>query len=668
MSPLWFAWDGRALWLNSIVKSQRWTDLTRMRQAAVVIDAGVEFGELQGVELHGAIGVVGDVPRGSDPNPELEEPERLFGEKYAGGRFQPDGRHGWLRLVPDKVVSWDFRKLAVPTGAERIDVAPGRPLPALTAESSFFWTSGADGVLRFQRCARCGKLRHPYGPICAKCRSTDTELTEVRGTGTVLGVTVNHHRWLPDLDPPYVIAIVAIDEDPSVRLTTNIVGCDPYDVQVGQRVKVRFDKHEDVWLPLFEPTGEPRLREVRPDSNLRPTPRPMPRTDKFEEKVVLSGVGASRIGRRLMVNPLSLTVQACQRAVEDAGLSFDEIDGLSTYPGEDRYAGGHSEGGVSAVEEALRIRPTWINGAPETPGQTGSIVAAMLAVAAGLCRHVLCFRTVWESTSTARGAPLNAQPTRVDGVLGSFRFPFGAMSAANWIAMYASNYFSCFGTGRETLGQIAIAQRAHAALNPDAIYRDPMTMEDYLSARMISTPFGLLDCDVPCDGAIAVVVSAIDTAPDLRRSPVRIEAVGTQITERLSWDQETLTHEPQLAGPSAHLWSRSALKQADVDVALLYDGFTFNCLSWIEALGFCGIGEAAEFLDGGRAIALDGALPLNPHGGQLSAGRTHGYGFVREAMLQVRGEAAARQVQGAEVAVVTTGGGAPSGAFLITSW
>jgi acetyl-CoA acetyltransferase len=115
------------------------------------------------------------------------------------------------------------------------------------------------------------------------------------------------------------------------------------------------------------------------------------------------------------------------------------------------------------------------------------------------------------------------------------------------------------------------------------------------------------------------------------------------------------------------LWSRTDLSQRDVDVALLYDGFSFNCLAWIEALGFCGRGEGAAFVAGGHNISLTGELPLNPHGGQLSAGRTHGYGFVKEAVHQLRGEAGGRQVQGAEVAVTSTGGGTPGGVILFTA-
>jgi acetyl-CoA acetyltransferase len=161
------------------------------------------------------------------------------------------------------------------------------------------------------------------------------------------------------------------------------------------------------------------------------------------------------------------------------------------------------------------------------------------------------------------------------------------------------------------------------------------------------------------------VVSDAAVAGDLPGQAIRIEAVGTQITERVSWDQGTITHEPQLLGQSAHLWSRTSLRPADVDVALLYDGFTFNAISWLESLGFCGFGEASDWLDHGRRIALDGDLPVNPHGGQLSEGRTHGFGFLYEAITQLRGQAGARQVAQADTALVTSGGGTPSGVLLL---
>ena len=545
-----------------------------------------------------------------------------------------------------------------------------RPLPALGGPSAPFWTGGADGELRLPKCTTCQTLLHPSATICPTCVTDDLTWTAVPGTAVVVGCTANEQMWLPTMPPPYSLAIVSLTAAPDVRLTTNVVGCDPHDVYVGMPVRVIFHRQDDVWFPLFEPDPDGATDAVPPpplpEVNVRPPASPQ----KFEDKVAITGIGMSQIGRRLMRRPLSLTVEACRAAVADAGLSMADIDGLSTYPGA-MFAGatGFSEGGIPAVEEALRIHPTWHNGTLETSGQLGSVITAMLAVASGYCRHVLCFRTVWEATGTElmrTGVLPPPSGGRIGGDM-QWRIPFGGTSAAMWLAMNASQYLARFGATRETLGWIALTARANAARNPAAVYRDPLSMDDYLGARTISTPFGLYDCDVPCDGAIAVVVSAVDVVPDLPSKPVYVEAVGTQTTERHSWDQGTLTHMPGAFGPAAHLWSRTSLRPTDVDVAELYDGFSFNCLTWLEALGFCGVGEAKDFLDGGKRIALDGDLPLNTHGGQLSGGRTHGYGFLHEAVLQLRGEAGDRQVVDARIAAVSAGGGMPTGALLLRS-
>jgi acetyl-CoA acetyltransferase len=500
--------------------------------------------------------------------------------------------------------------------------------------------------------------------MCRYCRARALDTRAVSGGGTVLAVTVNHQQWLPAFPPPYAIAIVGIDDDPRVRLTSNIIGCAPEDVRIGMKVTATFERCEDVWVPVFTPSDAP---DETPASDPAPARvRAMVSPEKFEDRVAITGIGQSDIGRRLMRPPLSLTVDACLQAIDDSGLQLEDIDGLATYPGP-APGSGMSEGGVTPLEEALGVHPTWICGSSDTPGPSGAVVNAMLAVASGLCRHVLCFRTVWETTASAlRGAGGSGGAKRLTGEV-VWRHPYGAISPANWIGMLAARYLHEFGATREMLGHIAVNARRNAGLNPAAVYREPMTMDDYLDARMISTPFGLYDCDVPCDGAVAIIVSSVDAARDLRRSPVYVEAVGTQVRERISWDQGGLTHEPQVLGPAQHLWSRTDVQPADVDVAEIYDGFTFNCISWLEALGFCGIGEASEFVGDSSRLALTGELPLNTHGGQLSGGRTHGFGFIHEAVVQLRGAAGARQVDNARLAVVATGGGTPGGCMLLRS-
>jgi acetyl-CoA acetyltransferase len=389
----------------------------------------------------------------------------------------------------------------------------------------------------------------------------------------------------------------------------------------------------------------------------------------LERRACISGIGQSEVGRRLGRDPLGLTLDACLAAIEDAGLTRDRIDGLATYPGAMGGAPGFSGAGIAEVHDALRLRLDWYGGGIEQPGQLGSVVNACMAVACGLATHVLCFRSVWESTAQGKGGRSGIGVDAGGG--GGFRasgpleyaLPFRAYSAAK----FAQRHFHEYGTTREQMAWIALSARRNAARNPRAIYRDPMTLEDYLAARMISTPFCLYDCDVPVDGATAVVVSRRDAARDLRRRPIGVEAVGTALRGRPSWDQFDDLTTMALRDASAMLWERTDLRPRDVDVALLYDGFSFISMAWLEALGFCGKGESGPFIEGGERIAPGGEIPLNPHGGQLSAGRLHGYGFLHEACVQLWGEAGERQLAGSpELAVAAAGGGPLAGCLLLS--
>jgi acetyl-CoA acetyltransferase len=391
----------------------------------------------------------------------------------------------------------------------------------------------------------------------------------------------------------------------------------------------------------------------------------------------MTGIGQSDVGRRLGRDPLDLTLDACVAAIEDAGLTRDDIDGLATYPGMMSAAPGFTGAGVPEVHDALRLKLNWFTGGIELPGQLGSVIDACFAVQSGAARHVLCFRSVWEATAQGAGsrAPIGGggggggggRGFRASGGMMEFTLPFRAYSAANWIAMFAQRHFHEFGTTREQLAQVALNARKNAAGNPLAIYTDSMSLDDYFAARMISTPLCLFDCDVPVDGATAVIVSAADVARDTRRKPLRVDSVGTALRGRPSWDQfdDLTTMAARDAG--AMLFERTDLKPADVDVAELYDGFSFITLAWLEALGFCKRGESGPFVEGGERIALDGEIPLNTHGGQLSAGRLHGYGFLHEACVQLWGEGGARQVAGDPATAVAAAGGGPiAGCMLLT--
>jgi len=364
---------------------------------------------------------------------------------------------------------------------------------------------------------------------------------------------------------------------------------------------------------------------------------------------------------------MDLTLDAALEAIADAGLTRDDIDGIATYPGGDAV-GSNGFGGPSAaaVQDALRLDLNYIYGSGEGSAQLGSIIEASMAISAGLAKHVLVFRTVTESTmqGTKNRNP-GASMQRAGGFT-QFLAPFGAISATNWFAQVAQLHMHKYGTTREQLGQIALTCRTNAGVNPRAVYRDPLTMDDYLNARMISSPLCLLDCDVPVDGSTAMVVSHVDYAKDAPHVAAHINAVGSAQYGRPSWDQYEDMTSMLAQGVSKHLWSRTDLKPSDVDVAELYDGFSIITLAWLEALGFCAQGEGGAFIEGGQRIARTGELPINTHGGQLSEGRLHGYGHVYEAVVQLRGDAGERQIPNAEVIVAANGGGPIAGAMLLT--
>jgi acetyl-CoA acetyltransferase len=398
----------------------------------------------------------------------------------------------------------------------------------------------------------------------------------------------------------------------------------------------------------------------------------------LERRAIISGIGQSQIGRRLGRSDLDLTLEAGLAAIEDAGLHRDDIDGLSTYPGMGSGTPGFAGPTTPEVQDALGLSLNWHDGGGEGPGQLRAVIAASLAVAAGLARHVLVYRTVSEGTAQGAGGRQGIGGSgggsrgvpRFGGFL-QWSLPYGAVSAVNWIAMVGQRRMHEFGLTREQLGQIAVNGRRNAGLNPNAIYRQPMTLDDYLAARIISSPLCLFDCDAPCDGSTALIVSHRDAAADLDHPPVHINAVGTALRGRPSWDQYDDMTSMAARDAAASMWERTELTPADVDTAQLYDGFSMLAIVWLEAMGFCGRGESGPFIEDGMAIARTGVLPLNTAGGQLSGGRLHGFGLLHEACVQLRGEGGERQVvrEGGrmpEVAAVANGGGPIAGTMLLT--
>ncbi|MFV8318561.1 thiolase family protein [Mycobacterium sp. 23] len=371
------------------------------------------------------------------------------------------------------------------------------------------------------------------------------------------------------------------------------------------------------------------------------------------DRVIISGVGQSAIGRRLGRDGLDLTVEACLAAVADAGLTLAEIDGLTTYPGASQPGVGFSGASLRDIHDALGIKPNWVAGGVESPGQLGAVVDAMLAVAGGLADHVLCWRSIWEGTAQGSGRRkgYGSGMGRPSGLLG-WQLPFGA-TAANLAGLQIRARMLRYGLTREQLASVAIAQRAHAAFNPAAIYSEPLDLETYLEARMVSDPLCMLDCDIACDGATAFVVSRSEHAAQVDHPAVTVEALDCAHHDRFTWEGgDDIT---RISSRWSTIWERTDFTAADVDVASLYDGFSVFVLCWLEDFGFCPVGESGSWIADPARISLGGELPINTAGGQLSGGRLHGFGHLHEACLQIRGDAGARQVDGAGLAAVGVG-------------
>jgi acetyl-CoA acetyltransferase len=392
----------------------------------------------------------------------------------------------------------------------------------------------------------------------------------------------------------------------------------------------------------------------------------------FEKDAIISGLGISRIGRKTGIPGAELTLEAARAAIDDAGLTPNDIDGIASF----------GDTPFDEVTDALGLQPTDVTAGFDTGGVLIPVMSAFRAVSERRARHVLVYRTVamlggsMNQSASPMLNPLASPPVepRLPGMRRKLK-PFEdidqlvaahSYSAANWLAMHCRRHMELYGTTKEQLGWLAINSRRNAGLNSRAAYRDPMTMEDYLAARPVSTPFGLFDCDVPIDGSIAMVVSHADYAPDCPNPAVKVEAIGGAYGSGGWFHRDDF---PKMASneAAAEMWSRTDLTPSDVNVAEIYDGFTFLTFAWLEALGFCADGEAGPFVDGATRIALDGELPLNTYGGQLSAGRMHGYWLLHEACLQLRGQAGDRQVtRRPEVAVAAAGGGPIAGCMLLS--
>ena len=388
------------------------------------------------------------------------------------------------------------------------------------------------------------------------------------------------------------------------------------------------------------------------------------------DRVAAVGVGYSTTGRRTGFSSRQLAVQASTAAMADAGMGPQDIDGSTMLWG----VAGQAPPGLDVsdsmdVAYSLGIGPLnwWNSGAG--PAYVGPAIQAVAAIKAGFCHTVLSMRVIRQRMTSAEMLSESAAATPTYGE-DDFQFvvPFGSISPLQSIAsMPMQRHMALYGTTEEHFGNHVVAQRHFATMNDDAIFREPLTLDDYFASRYVSKPTRLLDCDYPVDSASAVIYTTEERAHDFAKKPVFVEASAFSSVKYLTFENLDDILDNSLIHCAKTLWSRTDLKPADVDCAQLYDGFTIIVFQWLEALGFCGRGEAGPYIAEGHT-AMGGSLPVNTDGGACNVGRRHGANFCIEAVRQLRGdESGPRQVPDAKVAVWANAVGSFSGAMLMTS-
>jgi acetyl-CoA acetyltransferase len=363
-------------------------------------------------------------------------------------------------------------------------------------------------------------------------------------------------------------------------------------------------------------------------------------------RCAIAGIGLSRFGNMPGTSALAFTLEGCRRALEDAGIPRDEVDGcLVSMPA----VAGEQHGWATRVAAHLGLEPR-LASTMDMGGATpcGMIQTAALYIQAGMAHAVLC----------AFGMQ-NSPQGLIPMMMGSqFAAPYGDIGALPFMAHVARRQMHEHRIESRHYGEIAVTFRDHASRNPNAQKRERITLEDYHRSRWVAEPLRLFDCCVVTDGGGAVLVTSLERARDLKSSPVVIQGAGQEHGADIILPAPRRSTRPLGARAASAAFEMAGVKPTDVDAAFLYDGFTPLVVDELEAFGFCPRGEAGPFLESG-ALRLTGSLPTNTHGGLLSEGHLYGMGHIAEAVRQLRGTAGERQVKDAEVVFVNGFGGAP---------
>ena len=381
------------------------------------------------------------------------------------------------------------------------------------------------------------------------------------------------------------------------------------------------------------------------------------------DKAAVAGIGATEFSKDSGRSALRLAVEACEAAIRDAGLDPRQIDGMVTFSAD--------ENPEIEVAKNLGIRDlTFFSRVHHGGGAAcATVQQAALAVNAGVADYVVCYRAFNERSGRRFGAGVQSRTPLATAESAHFSWysPFGLLTPAQWVAMFARRYMHEYDATSEAFGHVAVADRRHAANNPQAwYYEQPITLEDHQTSRWIVEPLHLLDCCQESDGAQALVVTTLERARDLPQAPavIRSAAQGSADHQEMmtSYYRDRITGLPEMGLIARQLYQTTGLGPADLQAAIIYDHFTPLVLPQLEEFGFCERGAAKEFVRGGN-IELGGRLPINTNGGQLGEAYIHGMNGIAEGVRLIRGEST-NQPEGVEHVLVTSGTMVPTSALI----
>ncbi len=385
----------------------------------------------------------------------------------------------------------------------------------------------------------------------------------------------------------------------------------------------------------------------------------MPTT--IHNEAAIAGIGQTAYTKKSGVSELALASEAVRKAIDDAGLRPSAVDGRvsDTLDSSDEVEVARA---VGIGDMTFWSKVNYGGGAA-----VGLVAHAAMAVATGMAKNVVVYRALNGRSGQRMGQGVSGQVITSDLIHWSWYMPFGLLTPASWIALQAKLYMEKYGATVEHLAHVAITQRMHAQNNPNAAMRGkPMTMDDYMNARMICEPLRLFDCCQEDDGGCALLVTSTERAKDMKQKPAVIRGV-TQASfegqeQMTSFYRDDLAWLPEMELAGKIVYEQSGLGPKDIDAACLYDAFTPEVLMQLEAYGFCGRGEAKDYVTD-KSLTLGGALPNNTHGGLLSEAYLHGVNNLAEGVRLIRGTSC-NQPEGVEHVLVTSGVGVPTGAVI----